>query len=253
MNGTGNFYTHPDLVLDVGIRGVLSVVSATIRAEVPDLIVASSAEVYQHAPRIPTPEDVPLTLPNSTNPRYSYGCSKIATELIALNYGRDHFRKVQVFRPHNVYRPDMGWKHVVPQFIQRVMQLDRTTGEQNRQHSFPIQGSGTESRAFCYVDDIVDGIILMYLKGDHRGIYHIGNDEEITIAQLAVKIGNHMSEDLVIQAQKAPEGETPRRCPDIGKMKKLGYNPRIQLDEGLKNTIAWYLENPEPHTNGKLL
>ena len=44
-----------------------------------------------------------------------------------------------------------------------------------------------------------------------------------------------------------------RRCPDIGKMKKLGYNPRIQLDEGLKNTIAWYLENPEPHTNGKLL
>ena len=79
VNGTENFYNHPDLVLDVGVRGALAVVEAGARAGVPDLVVASSAEVYQSPPFVPTPEDVPLMLPNSLNPRYSYGGSKILT------------------------------------------------------------------------------------------------------------------------------------------------------------------------------
>src|SRR5690349_22546124 len=94
VNGTENFYTQPELVLDVGLRGALAVTNAGREAGVPDLIVASTAEVYQTPPVIPTPETVPLMLPDSLNPRYSYGGGKIVSELIAFNYGQDHYRQV---------------------------------------------------------------------------------------------------------------------------------------------------------------
>jgi len=77
--------------------------------------------VYQTPAVVPTPETIALMLPDSLNPRYSYGGSKIVSELIAFNYGQDHYRKVQVFRPHNVFGPNMGWKHVEPQFIVRAL------------------------------------------------------------------------------------------------------------------------------------
>src|SRR5690242_13542677 len=86
INGTENFYNHPDLVLDVGVRGCIAVCEAAIEVGVPDLVVASSAEVYQTPNVVPTDETVPLVLPNSLNPRYSYGGSKIVSELIAFNY-----------------------------------------------------------------------------------------------------------------------------------------------------------------------
>ena len=183
INGTENFYKRPELVLDVGLRGALAVVNAGRSAGVPDLVVASSAEVYQTPSVVPTPETIPLMLPDSLNPRYSYGGSKIATELIALNYAQDHYRKVQVFRPHNVYGPDMGYKHVIPQFIDRATSARDATSQGPAR--FEIQGDGTQTRAFCYVDDIVDGVLTMYENGGHREVFHIGNDEEVSIRDLA--------------------------------------------------------------------
>jgi nucleoside-diphosphate-sugar epimerase len=240
INGTENFYKHPELVLDVGIRGVLAVVNACRRAEVPDLVVASSAEVYQTPAIVPTSEDIALMLPNSLNPRYSYGGSKIVSELVAFNYGKDHFRKVQVFRPHNVYGPDMGWKHVIPQFILRAADaLEGGAGSA----PFPIQGEGHETRAFAYVDDVVDGIITMYEKGGHREIYHIGNDHEVSIRQLVTHLGHVMGGALEVQPSAGTEGATPRRCPDIAKMRALGYAPQVDLSEGLRRTVAWYMAN----------
>lgn len=248
INGTENFYTRPELVLDVGLRGALAVVGACRSADVPDLVVASTAEVYQTPPIVPTPETVPLTLPNSLNPRYSYGGSKIVSELIAFNYAQEHFRKVQVFRPHNVYGPDMGWKHVVPQFVLRAADaLETSVGAPA---PFAIQGDGSETRAFCFVDDIVDGIIRMYLSGAHREIYHIGNDDEVSIADLAQRIGRGLGGELVLEPTPGPEGATPRRSPDLTKMRALGYEPSVDLDEGLRRTIAWYLAHRhDAHTN----
>lgn len=237
INGTENFYKRPELVLDVGIRGALAVVNACRQADVPDLVVASTAEVYQTPSVVPTPEDIPLMLPNSLNPRYSYGGSKIVSELIAFNYGQDHFRKVQVFRPHNVYGPDMGWKHVIPQFILRA--IDALSGG-NGSVPFPIQGDGNETRAFAYVDDVVDGIVTMYERGSHREIYHIGNDQEVTIRELVASLGIVMGGELNLQPSVAPEGGTPRRCPDISKMRAIGYAPQVDLTQGLRRTAAWY-------------
>lgn len=241
INGTENFYKYPELVLDVGIRGALAVVNAGRSAGVADLVVASSAEVYQTPAIVPTPEAIPLTLPDSLNPRYSYGGSKIATELICFNYAQSHYRKVQVFRPHNVYGPDMGRKHVIPQFILRA-----ASGQDQAKGSpvpFSIQGDGSQTRAFCFVEDIIEGILAMYAHGEHREIYHIGNDEQVSIGDLALRVGRQLGVELEIQPGEAPQGATDHRCPDITKMRKLGYQPAVSLDEGLKHTIAWYLQN----------
>jgi UDP-glucose 4-epimerase len=238
INGTENFYKRPELVLDVGIRGALAVVNACRRAGVYDLIVASTAEVYQDAAVFPTREDIPLMLPNSINPRYSYGGSKIASELIAFNYGREHFRKLQVFRPHNVYGPDMGWKHVIPQFILRA---SYTLLNNPSPAPLTIQGNGYETRAFAYIDDVVEGIMTMYERGHHREIYHIGNDHEVSIRELVACLSEVMGGALEVVSSAGAEGGTPRRCPDISKMRALGYSPQVDLTEGLKHTTAWYI------------
>ena len=238
INGTENFYKQPELVFDVGVLGAISVINACRISNVKDLVVASSAEVYQTPLIVPTDENIALTLPNSINPRYSYGGSKIASEIIAFNYGIDFFEKMQVFRPHNIYGPDMGWKHVVPNFIVRAMECIN-----NNSHDFKIQGNGLETRSFCYVDDVVDGILNMYSKGLHRQIYHIGNDHEISIRDLALMIGETMDIELNIKPGLAKEGGTSRRCPNINKMRKLGYSPQVQIQEGIKRTIDWYVKN----------
>ena len=247
INGTENFYNKPELVLDVGIRGALAVVNACKKSNVPDLIVASSAEVYQNPKVIPTPESIELMLPNSLNPRYSYGGSKIISELIALNYHRDHFRKIQIFRPHNIYGPDMGWKHVIPQLILRAQKIIKSN--ETLSLIFPIQGDGTETRAFCYVDDLIEGIMTMYENGGNREIFHIGNDQEISIKKLVLFIANLFGKEFVLQKTHPAEGGTPRRCPDISKMNNLGYAPKINIEEGLKRTFEWYIENQSSHSN----
>jgi len=200
--------------------------------------VASSAEVYQTPPTVPTDENVPLMLPDSLNPRYSYGGSKIVSELIAFNYAQEHFRKVQVFRPHNVYGADMGWKHVIPQFILRALDA-RDSGDA----AFPIQSDGSETRAFAHVDDVVGGILTMYEGGAHRQVYHIGNDHEVSIADLVRLMGRVLGVDLNIVPGQAAEGGTPRRCPDISKMRALGYAPDVGLEDGVARTARWYEDN----------
>ena len=251
INGTENFYKRPELVLDVGLRGALAVVNAGRTAEVPDLVVASTAEVYQTPAVVPTPETIPLMLPDSLNPRYSYGGSKIVSELIAFNYAQEHYRQVQVFRPHNVYGPDMGWKHVVPQFIVRALAVEATSSGGTA--PFEIQGDGTETRAFCYVDDVVGGILTMYANGGHREIYHIGNDEEVSIRDLAGRIGKTVGVDLDVRPGSAAEGGTPRRCPDITKLRALGYQPAVNLDDGLEQTVAWYRDHRDVVVSNDLM
>jgi UDP-glucose 4-epimerase len=200
---------------------------------------------------VPTPETVALTLPNSLNPRYSYGGSKIVSELIAFDYAQEHYRKVQVFRPHNVYGPNMGWKHVIPQFIMRA--IDGRQGHPTDSVPFAIQGDGSETRAFCFVDDIVDGVLIMYANGGHREIYHIGNDEEVTIRDLAGRVAETVGVQLDIRETDGAAGGTPRRCPDITKMRGLGYRPAVGLDEGLQRTVAWYLEHSRDAVTNELL
>lgn len=246
VNGTENFYTQPQLVLDVGVRGALAVSEACIEAGVPDLVVASSAEVYQTPRVVPTDETIEMVIPDSLNPRYSYGGSKLISELIAFNYCRDKLRKVQVFRPHNIYGPDMGWKHVVPQLIEKIV----AAGDGG---SIMLQGDGSETRAFCYVSDVVDGIVRMWRDGESMNVYHIGSMEEVAIRDLARITAEALGTRVDLIAGPAAAGATPRRCPDIGKMQAIGYAPSVSLVQGIERTVAWYRENPAPTDSNPLL
>jgi len=248
VNGTENFYNRPQLVLDVGTRGALAVSEACVAAGVPDLVVASSAEVYQTPAVVPTDESVPLVLPNSLNPRYSYGGSKIISELIAFNYCRDQLAKVQCFRPHNVYGPDMGWKHVIPQLVMKI----EAAAAAGLDH-IELQGDGSETRAFCYVDDIVSGIVTMWQAGETMNVYHIGSMEEVPISELVRLVAAATGHSIEARPGPAAEGGTPRRCPDIGKMRAIGYEPKVSLAEGIERTVAWYLANPRPAGENELL
>ena len=222
VNGTEFFYSKPDLVLDVGVRGMVNVLDGCLRHGVRELVLASSSEVYQTPPRVPTDESAPLLIPDPLNPRYSYAAGKIISEIMAVNYGRTHFDRVLIFRPHNVYGPDMGWEHVVPQFVvrmKRAVDAHQGTGPV----PFPIQGTGAETRAFVYIDDFMDGLSVMLEKGEHLGIYHIGTTEEISIADLAKLVGEFFGRTVTIIPGQLAAGGTLRRCPDIAKLAALGY------------------------------
>ena len=242
VNGTEFFYTKPELVLDVGVKGMLNVVDACIKCGVPELILASSSEVYHRAPVIPTDETVPLSIPDPRNPRYSYAAGKLISEVIALNYGRDHFERVVIFRPHNVYGPDMGWEHVIPQFVLRMKAACREPGNPVR---FPIQGTGKETRAFIFIEDFTDGLILAIQKGEHSEIYHIGTMDEVPIELLAQEVGVYFGRSVVVISGEPAAGSTDRRCPDIHKLAALGFSPRHSLKQGLSLTARWYDENSQ--------
>lgn len=238
VNGTEFFYTQPDLVLDVGVRGMINVIDACRKHNVGNLILASSSEVYQTPPTVPTDETAPLSVPDVLNPRYSYGGGKLISELMAINFGRNYFERVLIFRPHNVYGPDMGFEHVVPQFALRLKKLGDAQASGTLR--FDIQGTGSETRSFCFIDDLVAGVMVMREKGEHLGIYHVGTLEEVAIADVARRVAKAAGREIELVPGPLQPGGTPRRCPDISKLSKLGYKPRVLLDEGLKPTVDWY-------------
>ncbi len=240
VNGTEFFYTKPNLVLDVGVTGMLNVLNGCIKHGTRELVLASTSEVYQSPPVVPTDESVGLSIPDPLNPRYSYAGGKIISEIMAINYGRQYFDHVLIFRPHNVYGPDMGWEHVVPELVLRMRELARQPLDPI---PFPIQGTGAETRAFVYIDDFIDGLRLMMENGEHLGIYHLGTNEELAIHAVAAEVGRYFGRKITIVPGEARLGGPPRRCPDITKISRLGYQSKVPFREGLPIVARWYDEN----------
>jgi nucleoside-diphosphate-sugar epimerase len=240
VNGTDFFYSQPELVLDVGVKGMMNVLDSSIHHGIKEFVLMSSSEVYQTPPIVPTDESVGFSIPDPLNPRYSYGGGKLISELMLINYSPRHFDKSIIIRPHNVYGPDMGWEHVIPQFALRMRNLlIKETGPL----PFPIQGSGQESRAFVFIDDFIDGMLLAMEKGTQQDIYHVGTSDEITIQHLAERIGNYYSREVTLIPGELCKGGTSRRCPSINKLQNIGFQPKSNLDDGLAKTIAWYDAN----------
>ena len=243
INGTEFFYTKPELVLDVGVKGMINVVDGCIKHTVKELLLASSSEVYQTPTIIPTNENVTMSIPNPLNPRCSCAGGKIISELMTINYGRKYFDRAIVFRPHNVYGPDMGWEHVISQFVIRMKEICKVN--KNKTIKFPIQGTGKETRAFIFIEDFIEGLMLVLEKGEHLGIYNIGTMNEISIKKVAAEVGKYFARKVVIVPSKLAEGSTLRRCPDTMKLKKHGFKPKISFEEGLKITAQWYDANSD--------
>ena len=240
VNGTRFFYEKADLVLDVGVKGAITTMEAAKKNKVEKYILASSSEIYQQPTKVPTDEAERAMIPDVTNPRFSYSGGKLISELLTLHYLKSQDLKRIIFRPHNIYGPDMGWEHVIPDFMIRLREILKIENE-DRKINFPIQGTGKETRAFCFVDDAVNGIMLSAEKGSDGNIYNVGVDKEVTISQIVNMIGEITSTNLKAEPKITLErGSTTRRCPDITKLKALGYKPSVSLDQGLKKCWDWY-------------
>ena len=238
VNGTRFFYELPELVLDVGVRGALTTLDAAREHGVERYVLASSSEVYQTPERVPTDETERICLPDVTNPRYSYAGGKIISELLALNFLRKTDTDCVIFRPHNFIGPDMGFEHVIPELMRKIFAASQ--GFRKKEIDLEIQGTGEETRAFCYIDNGVQGVLLCGEKGSDGELYHIGEMREISILQLVDMLGGLLGISIRVAPGPLRPGGTPRRCPDTAKLQALGYAPQVTLEEGLSRTLQWY-------------
>tara|TARA_Y100000310_G_scaffold345208_1_gene462679 strand:+ start:6898 stop:7878 length:981 start_codon:yes stop_codon:yes gene_type:complete len=242
INGTENFYNIPDKVLRVGIVGTINVLDWFVKQKKGKLLFSSSSETYAGALKllgsefpIPTHEDVPLVVDDPSNLRWSYGASKILSEVAIHSWAKAHeMKNFVIIRYHNIYGPRMGFEHVIPQFIERVV---KNGG------AFKILG-GQETRTFCYVDDGVRATqMVMETEGTEGKTIHIGREDgEIKIVDLAKELFRVVGVEREIAISPAPSGSVMRRCPNISKLKDLGFSPEIRLEDGLKRTYDWYKE-----------
>jgi nucleoside-diphosphate-sugar epimerase len=224
INGTKYFYEKPELVLDVAVKGLVNIFDIAIKNNVKEMFLASSSEVYQTPNKVPTDEMEILKIPNIFNPRYSYGGGKILSELYGINFGRKYFKKLIIFRPHNVYGKNMGNEHVIPELIKKFKKNSKT---------IKIQGSGNEKRSFIHVDDFCDAFYKIFTKGKHLNIYNIGTTEMVSIKKLVKIISTINLKKVKILKNKLKIGGTKIRCPNINKIKKLGFKPKISLKSGI--------------------
>ena len=230
INGTKFFYKKPFEILDIAVNGYLNILEFCKNKKVQNLFLASSSEVYQNPIKIPTDEKEMLKIPNIHNPRYSYGGGKIFSELYGLHFAKKYLKKFVIFRPHNVYGVDMGNDHVIPEFIIRFKKI-------GKKKNFLIHGTGNEVRSFIHIDDFINGFDKIFQRGKNTEIYNIGTTEKVKISHLANLISKIYKKKIKIIGSKLLKGSPSKRCPDIGKIKKLGFKQKISLRNGLKKVI----------------
>ena len=235
INGTKNFYNNPKEVLEVGIKGMLNIVDIAAENKVRELYLASSSEVYQTPNLIPTKEEEIMKIPDPYNPRYSYGAGKIISEIISINYGKLFLDKLIIFRPHNVYGPNMGYDHIIPEITKKILK--------NSSDSINIQGDGSQTRSFIYIDDFAEAIKSLIDTPKEMGTYNIGTNDEIKIFDLISLMMQILKVQKEIEFGKLPFGSTTRRCPDISKITNLGFKPKYDINSGLIKTLDWYKNN----------
>lgn len=235
--GVNRTLERPHEVIRVNTALVLHVLDWLARAKVGRLVFASSSENYAAttdlfgAP-VPTPETVPLSIGDIKHPRWTYALTKILGESAFLQSAKHLGVEATVVRYQNAFGPAMGFRHAIPHIVERFVR-----GES------PVRVFGaSQTRAFCYVTDSVDGTVrAMNTPAAAGEVYHVGNDEEITLRQLTEAIGELMGyRGEYVDAPTYP-GSVERRCPDISKCRReLGYEPRVSWREGLARTVAWY-------------
>jgi len=240
INGTKYFYEIPHEVLRINTLAMINILEWFKDTNCGKILFTSSNEAYASTITklggpIPTPEDIMLSIDDVKNPRWSYGGSKLIGELFFINYARAYNFNMSIVRFHNSYGPRMGYAHVIPEFLMRIIK---------KEDPFNIYG-GKETRAFCYISDTIKATqMIMESEKTNGEIVHIGNDqEEISMIDLAKKMFNLFDYYPKLEIHPAPKGSVKRRCPDISKLKKLGYKPEVNLNQGLKLTYNWYKKN----------
>ena len=173
INGTKFFYEIPEKVLDVNIKGMQNLLEFSRKRDIDDILFTSSSEVYGYPKNFPTPETEELSIPDVYNPRFSYSSSKIIGEILCINFAQKYNLKHTIVRYHNIYGPNMGHEHVMPQFIKKLI----------KNEEFSVEGDGTETRSFCFIDDAIDATLLVNDDDSFKNrIFNVGNDVETSIS-----------------------------------------------------------------------
>jgi nucleoside-diphosphate-sugar epimerase len=238
VNGTKNFYERPEVVLEVGVKGAINTIDVALKYKIDNYFLVSSSEIYNTPTQIPTLETERMLIPDSYNPRFSYAGSKIISELLAIHYADRNGLIVKIFRPHNIFGRMMGQEHAIPELVKKIVKgIKNSEG----QVVIDIQGEGTETRSFCYIDDAIKEMIFASnLEDKTCETYNIGVEEEISIIELIKMISEILEVKVAYRKDELKEGGTIRRCPSIKKLTNRGYVSRHSLFHGLEKTVLWY-------------
>jgi UDP-glucuronate decarboxylase len=227
-----HYQTDPVQTTKVNVHGSINMLGLAKRTKAR-ILQASTSEVYGN----PTVHPQPETYLGEVNPiglRACYDEGKRCAETLFFDYHRQHRVQIKVARIFNTYGPRMHPNdgRVVSNFIMQALKNEPIT----------IYGDGRQTRSFCYVDDMIDGLIrMMKTPDDFTGPVNFGNPGEFTILELAQKILQLTGSKSEIIFQPLSVDDPRQRRPDIGLAKKeLGWSPTVPLDEGLKKTIPYF-------------
>jgi UDP-glucuronate decarboxylase len=228
----GHYQYNPIKTMKTSVMGAINVLGMAKRCRAK-VLQASTSEVYGDPEVHPQPESYRGNV-NPIGPRACYDEGKRAAETLFFDYHRQNRINIRVVRIFNTYGPRMHPfdGRVVSNFIRQALNGTDIT----------IFGEGLQSRSFCYVDDLVEGLIrMMNGPDDFIGPVNIGNPVEFTMKQLAQMVIELTGSNSKLVYKALPADDPSRRCPDISLAKsKLGWEPRIALREGLLKTIEYF-------------
>lgn len=195
------------------------------------ILLSSTSEVYGD-PEVSLQSESYRGNVTTVGPRACYDEGKRAAETLFWEFGEHRGTQTRIARIFNTYgprmHPDDG--RVVSNFIVQALRGEALT----------VYGDGSQTRSFCYVDDMVDGLIGL-MASDEKMPVNLGNPGEFTMLELARKVLDRISADKPITYRPLPQDDPRQRCPDIGRAKKLlGWAPKVPLDSGLDKTIPWF-------------
>ncbi|NWF51606.1 MAG: SDR family oxidoreductase [Nitrospirae bacterium] len=227
-----HYQLDPVQTVKTAVHGAINMLGLAKRLKIK-ILQASTSEIYGNPAVHPQPE----AYWGSVNPigiRSCYDEGKRCAETLFFDYHRQHKLRIKVARIFNTYGPRMHLNdgRVVSNFI-----IQALTGKE-----ITVYGDGTQTRSFCYVDDMIDGLIkLMNSADDFTGPVNLGNPHEISIIDLAEKVLKITKSRSKILHKPLPQDDPVRRCPDITLAKKrLGWLPKTSLEEGLKKTVEYF-------------
>ncbi len=227
-----HYQPDPVRTMMVNILGMKNLLDLAVEHKAK-ILQTSTSEVYGNPEVHPQPESY-LGNVNTIGPRACYDEGKRAAETLCFDYHRQYKANIKVVRIFNTYgslmRHDDG--RVVSNFICQALAGEPIT----------IYGDGTQTRSFCYVDDMVDGIIRMMASADGiTGPINLGNPDEFTVEELAEKVLEMTGSKSSIAYKSLPQDDPLQRQPDIRLAKELlGWQPKIKLDKGLAKTIEYF-------------
>ena len=198
------------------------------------LLLASTSEVYGDPKEHPQKETYNGSV-NTTGIRSCYDEGKRVAETLCSDYQRVHGVEVRIMRIFNTYGPNMRFDdgRVISNFIIQALKDQEIT----------LYGDGSQTRSFCYVDDLINGMILL-MDSSYKNPINIGNPNEFSILELANMIRSLINPNLKLRYEKLPQDDPKQRKPSIELAKNiLNWEPKIELKEGLLKTINWFKNN----------